>query len=35
LKNRVTGVVDLGGVAPLAAGDEAPAAWNRMEETLA
>jgi two-component system chemotaxis sensor kinase CheA len=35
LKNRVIGVVDLGGVAPLAAGDEAPAAWNRMEETLA
>jgi len=35
LKNRVIGVVDLGGVAPLAAGEQAPAAWNRMEETLA
>jgi two-component system chemotaxis sensor kinase CheA len=35
LKNRVTGVVDLGGVAPLPAGEETPAEWSRMEETLA
>jgi two-component system chemotaxis sensor kinase CheA len=35
LKDRVTGVVDLGGVAPLPAGEQAPAEWSRMEETLA
>ena len=35
LKNRVTGVVDLGGVAPLPAAEEAPAEWSRMEETVA
>jgi two-component system chemotaxis sensor kinase CheA len=34
LKNRVTGVVDLGGVAPLSAAEQAPAEWSRMEETL-
>ena len=32
LKNRVTGVVDLGGVAPLPAADQASGEWNRMVE---
>jgi two-component system chemotaxis sensor kinase CheA len=35
LKSRVTGVVDLGGVAPLPASEEAPAEWSRIEETVA
>jgi len=35
LKNRVTGVVDLSGVAPLATGEQAPAEWSQMGETLA
>ncbi len=33
LKNRVTGVVDLGGVAPLAAAEAQPA-WNEIRETV-
>jgi two-component system chemotaxis sensor kinase CheA len=33
LKNRVTGVVDLGGVEPLPAGEIAPGEWNRVAET--
>jgi two-component system chemotaxis sensor kinase CheA len=35
LKNRVTGVVDLGGVAPLPAGQDAPSEWNQTAETVA
>ncbi len=35
LKNRITGVVDLGGVAPLPAAEETPAEWSRIEETVA
>ena len=35
LKDRVTGVVNLGGVAPLPAGDSLPDEWNRTAETLA
>jgi two-component system chemotaxis sensor kinase CheA len=35
LKNHVTGVVDLGGVPPLPAGEQAPAEWSQMEETVA
>jgi two-component system chemotaxis sensor kinase CheA len=35
LKNRVTGVVDLSGAAPLAAGEAAPAEWGRSMETVA
>ena len=35
LKNRVTGVVDLGGVAPLPAGEAAPAEWSQTGETVA
>jgi two-component system chemotaxis sensor kinase CheA len=35
LKERVTGVVDLGGVAPLPAGAEAPAEWSQKMETVA
>jgi two-component system chemotaxis sensor kinase CheA len=35
LKNRVTGVVDLGGVAPLPAGEAAPAEWNQKTEAMA
>jgi hypothetical protein len=35
LKSRVTGVVDLGGVAPLPAGEEAPSEWSQTEETVA
>jgi two-component system chemotaxis sensor kinase CheA len=35
LKNRVTGVVDLSGVAPLAPGEQAPAEWSQMGETVA
>jgi two-component system chemotaxis sensor kinase CheA len=35
LKNRVTGVVDLGGVAPLPAGEQAPAEWSQIAETVA
>jgi two-component system chemotaxis sensor kinase CheA len=35
LKNRVTGVVDLGGVAPLPAGQDAPSEWNQTVETVA
>ncbi|HEY1985322.1 MAG TPA: chemotaxis protein CheW [Terracidiphilus sp.] len=33
LKKRVTGVVELGGIAPLAIGDEAPQAWTEPVET--
>ena len=32
LKNRVTGVVNLGGVAPAPAAENAPDAWNRIAE---
>ena len=35
LKSRVTGVVDLDAVAPLPAGEQAPAEWNQVEETVA
>ena len=35
LKSRVTGVVDLGGVAPLPAGERAPAEWSQIGETVA
>jgi two-component system chemotaxis sensor kinase CheA len=36
LNNRVTGIVDLGGVAPLAAGEPAPNhEWNQIAETIA
>src|ERR1035437_2263723 len=35
LKERVTGVVDLGGVQPLPAGENAPIEWNRIAETVA
>jgi two-component system chemotaxis sensor kinase CheA len=34
LKNRVTGVVDLGGVAPLPAQEHAPNEWNQPEEAV-
>jgi len=34
LKNRVTGVVDLGGVAPLPANEVAAAEWNHAEEAV-
>ncbi len=34
LKDRVTGVVDLGGVAPLPAGENAHEEWNRIAETV-
>jgi two-component system chemotaxis sensor kinase CheA len=35
LKNRVTGVVDLGGVAPLPAAESAPNEWSQIAETMA
>jgi two-component system chemotaxis sensor kinase CheA len=35
LKNRVTGVVDLGGVAPLPAAEAATAEWSQSMETVA
>ena len=35
LKNHVTGVVDLGGVAPLPAVEAAPAEWSQSMETVA
>jgi two-component system chemotaxis sensor kinase CheA len=35
LKNRVTGVVDLGGVAPLPSGEQAPAEWSQIAEAVA
>jgi two-component system chemotaxis sensor kinase CheA len=35
LKSRVTGVVDLGTVVPLPAGQQAPAEWNQLTETMA
>jgi len=35
LKNRVTGVVDLGGVAPLPAGEVAQGEWSQTTETVA
>jgi two-component system chemotaxis sensor kinase CheA len=35
LKSRVTGVVDLGAVAPLPAGEQAPAEWSQIGETVA
>jgi two-component system chemotaxis sensor kinase CheA len=35
LKDHVTGVVDLGGVVRLAAGQEAPVEWSQMGETVA
>jgi two-component system chemotaxis sensor kinase CheA len=35
LKNRVTGVVDLGAVAPLPASEQAPAEWSQIAETVA
>ena len=35
LKERVTGVVDLGGVAPLPAAESNPGQWDRIPETVA
>jgi two-component system chemotaxis sensor kinase CheA len=35
LKERVTGVVDLGGIAPLPAADNAAGQWDRISETVA
>jgi two-component system chemotaxis sensor kinase CheA len=35
LKDRVTGVVDLSGVAPLPAAEESPAKWSQIAETVA
>jgi two-component system chemotaxis sensor kinase CheA len=35
LRDRVTGVVDLAGVAPLPASESAPEEWNRIAETVA
>jgi two-component system chemotaxis sensor kinase CheA len=35
LKSRVTGIVDLGGVAPLPAGDTTSNEWNQVAETVA
>jgi two-component system chemotaxis sensor kinase CheA len=35
LKNHVTGVVDLGGVAPLPAGEETSVEWSQTVETVA
>ena len=35
LEERVTGVVDLGGVPPLAADEIASGEWNRLAETVA
>ena len=35
LKDRVTGVVHLGGVAPLTAADNTPGQWDRISETVA
>jgi two-component system chemotaxis sensor kinase CheA len=35
LKSRVTGVVDLGAVAPLPAAQQAPEEWNEIAETIA
>ncbi len=35
LKSRVTGVVNLGAVAPLPAGERAPAEWSQIGETVA
>jgi two-component system chemotaxis sensor kinase CheA len=35
LKNRVTGVVDLGGVASLPATEQTPAEWSQTAETMA
>jgi two-component system chemotaxis sensor kinase CheA len=35
LKNHVTGVVDLGGVPPLPAGEVAESKWSQTEETVA
>jgi two-component system chemotaxis sensor kinase CheA len=34
LKNRVTGVVDLGGVAPLPMDQNAPGAWGELAEAV-
>jgi len=34
LKNRVTGVVDLGGIAPLQTGQNAPAEWDVVAEAV-
>jgi two-component system chemotaxis sensor kinase CheA len=34
LKNRVTGVVDLGGVPPLPVEEGAPAEWNQMSNEM-
>jgi two-component system chemotaxis sensor kinase CheA len=35
LKSQVTGVVDLSAVAPLSAGQQAPAEWSQREEAMA
>jgi len=35
LKNRVTGVVDLGGVSPLPAPEQASAEWSQTAEAVA
>ncbi|MGB8261371.1 MAG: chemotaxis protein CheW, partial [Terracidiphilus sp.] len=35
LKERVTGVVDLGGVAPLPVSEEAPGEWSQIAESVA
>ena len=34
LKNRVTGVVDLGAVAPLPAAENSPEEWTQMAEAV-
>jgi two-component system chemotaxis sensor kinase CheA len=34
LKNRVTGVVDLGGVAPLPVGESASGQWDEIAEAV-
>jgi two-component system chemotaxis sensor kinase CheA len=35
LKSRVTGIVDLGAVAPLPTSEQAPAEWSQIAETVA
>jgi hypothetical protein len=34
LGNRVTGIIDLGGVPPLPAGEAAPSAWEQNAEAV-
>jgi len=35
LKSRVTGLVDLSSVTPLPGGEQAPAEWSQITETVA